>query len=413
MFIAGCASGTNVPAGGGASAALPLAGAATPGVTPVSSATLGPVASVTPLPLTPGQPLPVVLTPQCATNDGPFYDVEHWLRAAAFVPSTGAPQAAVVAGNLDAIERVTGDFSQPATLQATAVANAFGPTCWSNDVTFVNAALGYAVGWHGLMQSTRDGGATWSLVNYQSGYDIYQLAAPTSSDFVAVGNAGVIFQSTDGGTSWSVRVGSSPSQAYLHGLAFLPSSRTGYAVGQCGAIVSTSDGGASWTKPVPFTQCGPPHYPFLLGIAFNATGTLGAAVGDHGNLLLSRDAGATWTQALLPPLSATPAFYGVAFLPSGTIVVAGQLHSPVEDDNTYCGVVLRSTDNGNTWTAATKTDQGVPLFGLLALAFATQSSLPQSGLAAGLHGTIYASADEGQTWHAVSPNPFLEAGTCG
>ncbi len=71
----------------------------------------------------------------------------------------------------------------------------------------------------------------------------------------------------------------------------------------------------------------------LYGVGFR--GALGFAVGVDGTILRSRDAGITWHQVFG---GTDDYFYDVAVLDSATVVVCGE-----------AGVVMRSTDGGDTW----------------------------------------------------------------
>ncbi len=108
------------------------------------------------------------------------------------------------------------------------------------DVSFTDADTGTAVGWHGTILRTTDGGATW--VSQSSGTtNVLQSVSFTGAQTgTAVGWFGTIVRTTDGGASWVSQ--SSGTMNPLLDVSFTDVNR-GTAVGIGGMILRTTDGG--------------------------------------------------------------------------------------------------------------------------------------------------------------------------
>lgn len=135
----------------------------------------------------------------------------------------------------------------------------------------------------GACISTSGDATTWTRVMSPSG-SVMQGVFWTGSQFVGVGNSGLIATSPDG-TAWTVRP-SGVSAILNNGTA---SGSTLVAVGNSGTIVTSSDGGASWTTRTSGTSSTLRHALF--------TGSEFFVVGDRGTLLQSAT-GEHWTQQL-------------------------------------------------------------------------------------------------------------------
>ncbi|MDP4269906.1 MAG: YCF48-related protein [Bacteroidota bacterium] len=146
-------------------------------------------------------------------------------------------------------------------------------------ICFVNKDTGYVIGSESI-RKTMDGGETWvhkaglggnciymtstgsGLVgtlggiatitdgdsmsvyfNYQTIYPINAIAFATPSKGYAVGNNGLLIQTTDGGNSWASK--GSGTTSNLNAIHFY-NSQNGYINGDA-SILKTTNGGASWT----------------------------------------------------------------------------------------------------------------------------------------------------------------------
>ncbi|MDP3070336.1 MAG: YCF48-related protein [Opitutaceae bacterium] len=208
--------------------------------------------------------------------------------------------------------------------------------------------------------------------------------ALTGPDIVAVGERGTIARSTDNGRTWETV--SSPVRATLTGVAFasLAAPRTGWAVGHDAVIIGTADGGRTWAKSFQGENL---NDSFLDVIALDAQRAL--AVGAYGLFVSTANAGKTWTRRKISDDDTH--LNRISRGPGGTLYLAGER-----------GTLLRSTDQGLTWTKLTAPYEG-SFYGILPLDRRTL-------LAHGLRGHAFHSTDDGQTWRDVStPAPALLA----
>ncbi len=236
-----------------------------------------------------------------------------------------------------------------------------------NDVSFVDAQRGWAIGIKGLILATADGGKTW--VKQVGGSNKPMLTEVHFADQQhgsAVGIEGTILATADGGKTWTTQ--SSGMTEGFEDVYFIDAQR-GWAVGMGGVIVATADGGKTWTAQVSGTTA------LLISVHFSDA-MHGWVVGHLGTVLSTEDGGTNWraqtsgTQAALGGVVFTDVLHGYAVGEAGTIVA--------------------TADGGKTWTSQRSGTSA----GLLGLAFADA----QHGWSVGYEGTIVATADAGKTW---------------
>lgn len=202
---------------------------------------------------------------------------------------------------------------------------------------------------------TTDAGISWtntSVPNYY--YDIASFSAAYNYNWrvtLAVG-IGKILKSTNGGESWAQI--NNPATKTLRGVAFYPGATggggnevTALAVGNVGTIIRTTDKGETWTSIASGTTsnlkdvCA--FYPKDL-LTFQDTAVV---VGDNGTVLITTDFGLNWVQS---PFSPNANFYTVAFSrlsSSGRFGLMGGLHL------NQGAIIYKTTDGGVTWTQKT------------------------------------------------------------
>ncbi len=302
-----------------------------------------------------------------------------------------------------------------------------------NDIAFVDARTGWAVGDRGVIWHTDDGGQNWQLQQsgtaarltcvqfldaergWAAGYEVWPVLGQTR---------GVLLHTPDGGRHWHHdRNTLLPS---LRAVKFV-TPRQGWAVGASsalypGGILWTEDGGQSWSA-VPSTAlgawCGGDWIDGRLGVvvgqahgaasvdrrAWRATaGCIDPAtnvalsmravrllpsgeawlVGDGGQVLASRDGGR----------SCQPACEALAdVLPHVDFAAVAVQGSHVWAAGAPGSVVLHSADRGQTW-ALHETGQSLPI---TSMKFVDA----ENGWAVGAMGTILGTRDGGRTWQAL------------
>jgi len=160
----------------------------------------------------------------------------------------------------------------------------------------------------------------------------------------------------------------------FHGV-FFSDSINGFAVGGndeggTGIIILTTDGGETWQQQ----KIG--NARALWGVCFKDANN-GTAVGDA-QILHTVDGGETWDKKTKLTYAR---LYGVTYADSVTVIAVGS-----------SGVILRSTDGGDTWTTQKKASfSGFDLYGV-------SFTDAKTGTAVGKAGKILRTTDGGETW---------------
>lgn len=196
---------------------------------------------------------------------------------------------------------------------------------------------------------------------------------------VAVGDHGVILLSDDAGHQWR-QAQTVPFDGLLTSVSFADE-RHGWAVGHAGVILHTEDGGQTWQLQRSDTAVDRP----LFAVHF-FDAQHGVAVGLWSLVLVTEDGGKTWApQTLTPPEGARKADLNLLSL---FVNGKGELFAAAEK-----GMVLRSADQGRTWTYLTTGYQG---------SFWAGTALADGTLVVGgLRGSLYRSGDDGRTWQRL------------
>jgi photosystem II stability/assembly factor-like uncharacterized protein len=245
-----------------------------------------------------------------------------------------------------------------------------------NDVNFLNKDTAVAVGTGGLAWQTTDGGQNWSTIatftNTSDNNAVYM-----EDEYICIaGNSGLVTFSEDRGLTWQ-NASAAQSNINYHGVDFADTT-FGVAVGENGDAVAFKWNGSSY---------GWVHAPSGSSKKINAVAAFktstdphadgnAIAVGDHG--FVARYSSGSWT-IINSGISGN--IHGVYLFPDQTTVLAVGEH----------GMIVRSTDLGNTWTTlnsgATETLHDISE-GITASHF----------VAVGDKGVIYVSEDGGNTF---------------
>lgn len=204
-------------------------------------------------------------------------------------------------------------------------------------------------------------------------------SARAGERIVAVGDHGVVLLSDDGGRSHR-QARQVPVDVALTAVSFVDA-RRGWAAGHWGVILHTSDGGESWQ-----VQRSDPQQDRPLFALHFFDDKHGVAVGLWSLILRTEDGGAHWQPVeLAPPPGAKRADLNLFGLFADA---RGQLFAPAER-----GMVLRSADEGRSWTYLQTGYAG---------SFWTGVAAPDGALlVAGLRGSMYRSSDAGGSWQRV------------
>lgn len=110
------------------------------------------------------------------------------------------------------------------------------------DVVARNLTI-WVAGDSGKVYSSVNSGGAWSLFVAPGAPDLRALAFPSDNIGYVVGALGSIYKTTDGGATWSPQTSGTANR--LNAVRFRDD-LTGYAAGAAGTLLKTTDGGATW-----------------------------------------------------------------------------------------------------------------------------------------------------------------------
>ncbi len=270
-----------------------------------------------------------------------------------------------------------------------------------NDVRmFADGQHGVAVGDGGTVLTTTDGGSTWTAqAGIVPGHVVLEDIHTEGSEGWFVGSDGRIYYSDNAGDTWSVR---STIGLPLTEIEIAPGqNQIGWVAGLNGRVAYTENGGLSWPRIAPASagydlhalgaadtqhvwtgghvlaehdgawggeQSQPSwfiwatdngtiwrhviggHYPRYFGIKAGSE-NVAYAVGDHVTGLKTTDGGNTWRE-LYDEFRVDPAVPPTANMPGAWLMNIDCDPNNADDCTTVgrSGLVVHSTDGGETWT---------------------------------------------------------------
>ena len=245
-----------------------------------------------------------------------------------------------------------------------------------NDVFFLDAQRGWAVGGGGLVFSTVDGGKSWSRHEIIQ-QDLFRITFANLQDGWIVGENGALLRTRDGGLSWVRR--SAPAPGGYAAVRFV-TPLVGWLVGDW--ILATRDAGRTWQ-----------HQGSGVAVIFNdiacASVQTCIVVGDSGTVLTTMDGGKSWKRQ-----EST-----IQNEPLDRVLIARDGTSWTIGGDAKNRVLLRSGDLGQTWNIAS---DSFPIFPTTAH-FWDRSR----GVIAG--NGIALTGDGGKTWVRVKNTPLIQA----
>ena len=238
-------------------------------------------------------------------------------------------------------------------------------------VHFIDMNRGWAVGNNGILTTTTDGGATWSVGSVGAAVVMRDVHFVDSNHGWAVGNGGSIRATNNGGTTWTAL--SSGTTESLFDIYFVDADN-GWVVGDNGTVIRTTDGGTTWNTTSSGTTSD------LRGIHFSGPGRPGWAIGQDGTIIKALSNGGSWTAQTS---TTTATLNNVHFIDANRGWVVG--------DN---GTILATTNRGTDWNAL-DSDTTVPLNNV-------HFTNSDQGWVAGAGGTVLVTNNGGVTWCSQS-----------
>ena len=223
------------------------------------------------------------------------------------------------------------------------------------------------------------GYSQWNSLSSPSTLQLQSIYFPIPTVGYAGGVEGT-FKTTNGGANWNKIQYSGVDSLWLEGLNLqyiYASSANNIIIAGWNiwnfneAIIKSTDGGLTWTKEF----IGPANTR-ITSISF-PTPLIGYTAGEKGRVLKTTDGGNNWS---LLSTGTTTDFGAVYFTSKDTGFVGGDQ------------ILLKTVNGGATWTTTS-----FPLW-ITSFHF-TNSSIGYAGSSVGSAGTIYKTADGGQTWN--------------
>ncbi len=210
-----------------------------------------------------------------------------------------------------------------------------------NDICGVDSVLACAVGEHGLVVRTLNGGDTWLPSRVDSSVTLTSVCFVDRLIGYAGGKSGEIFKTTNSGTSWTrISVG---RPYYFKAVDFV-SPRRGWAIvvpgwGAAGGLFRTDDSGHTWQHEPAFAGT----YLTDIEMIDDQQGYI-LASSYPTRVYTTTDGGISWSAT---PASVVDGEQGIVFLDAQRGWIFGGRES-----GSYRQVVHRTTNAGITWSVA-------------------------------------------------------------
>lgn len=263
-------------------------------------------------------------------------------------------------------------------------------------------------GTQGTYARTVNGGATWQAgvvpgADSLQFRDVYAVDATTAYLLsIGPGDQSRIYKTTDAGQSWTRQFTNPEANGFFdcmdfwdaeHGMAFSDS------VDGTFLLIITDDGGTTWRRipPERLPPASPGEGSFAasgtcLVASGDSTAWIGTAAGASARVLKTTDRGRTWTAATTPIIGGTPAS-GIASLVFPDAMNGFALGGALDQPDAHVDNVAVTRDGGATWTLAGQPQFSGAVYGG---AYVPDAPIPTL-VATGPKGIDY-SVDNGMTW---------------
>ncbi len=210
-----------------------------------------------------------------------------------------------------------------------------------------------AVGEWGAVRLSDDAGASWRNAAVPTEETLTAVRFVDATHGHAVGHHGTVLATTDGGKTWTVRSPDPASPEPLLGVAFFDRNH-GFAVGAFGALWHTTDGGQRFVARD--IGQGDRH---LKAIAVHPSGTVVIA-SEEGAVFCSSDHGATFR---LANTGYRGSFWGALALPGAALVYGMRGSAWRSDDDCRSWTALPTATQSGLSAAAVLSDRSIVLAG--------------------------------------------------
>src|SRR2546423_3659444 len=210
---------------------------------------------------------------------------------------------------------------------------------WLNRIACASAMTCVAVGNHGWIAATSNGGTTWFSPSSGISTQLHAVSCPSEQVCFVAGDAGTVLATTNGGSRWYPTT--TGTTASLWGLSCASTIQC-TAVGLNGTIITTSDGGAHWAAVAsPTSQ---DHFGVSCPSAPHCV-----AVGQYSTVLVI-DSGVAQNIPNINPYTV----FGVSCPSTTNCFFVGSTES--FSAFVQYGAIHSSADGGLTWTTQTSHD---------------------------------------------------------
>ncbi len=244
---------------------------------------------------------------------------------------------------------------------------------------------------NGILRST-DGGASWQTQSFLPSTNIWTGLFTENDEIHVAGGNSLIAESVDGGDSWMPSTLDGLEQPILISKMVAVDQNVKLAAGSRGTVLRQATPGGSWTRVLDNSD---------LGIVFTSIEfddqQSGLAVGTDPTQLITSgwvaastsDGGNTWDSSPVRRFNEEFVPSAVLTLGDGRWIVAGADRSATPN-----GQIALSSDDGDTWEYLDDVAPGVSLRGISRLASETV-------IVVGDGGVILRSVDNGDTWTRI------------
>ncbi len=251
-----------------------------------------------------------------------------------------------------------------------------------NDVAFIDNQNVVAVGSHGSILKSTDGGDTWRKIRSDIYNHLYKLQFTSNTIGYTIGNK--MLKTDDAGESWyPIELPKSASSYPSPDNLVFANSEIGFVFGRDGKIFKTEDGGRYWKQ----TNYGNN----TLNSGYFINESTGYICGNSKILIKTIDEGKTWENIVLdfPEFRYDTKFIDIFFLNDQVGFILGDR-----------GEIIKTIDGGNTWAFLTQ----VLTSGRSKIKFKNENEGYIVGDFNGIQ--IYKTTDGGITWNSDSINDY-------